>query len=459
MTIDLLPTFPTIYLATLPSLIVLFSVIIVSWIFLFIVSIKSYLRTPSIIRIRHHPIKQHSDHLPSVSSKMEYSNNLPLVSVIVPARNEQDDIERCVFSLLTQDYPNFEVIVVNDSSTDNTLEIVRKIKNREIRQSGGGKSPHKHSPHADRLNVITVTEKPEKWTGKAWASEQGYSHSTGNILLFTDADTCYMNKDTIYEAVAYMQNQALDVLTGVGLIELRDFWSKVTMPLWNHFSILLGANTGAMNNPKSKTAYLVGGFFLIRRKVLEEIGTFRSVKNAVPEDVKLGLLLKSRGYRVKIVRIDNGVSGLWSRDLRTLWEGIKRTFAPMKRWKILANLMAVFFMAFLPFLLLPYTFLSAITISYDQLSGLNSSSIQELQPQLVSYSFYLNLTSCLIIIISTAIKDIRKYRMTPVYSLLSLLGAGFIIISSVASMITIFLKHSIAWRGRTSHIASNKARP
>jgi hypothetical protein len=254
-----------------------------------------------------------------------------------------------------------------------------------------------------------------------------------------------------------MQNQALDVLTGIGFIELRDFWSKVAMPLWNHFSILLGANTGAMNNPKSKTAYLVGGFFLIRRKVLEDIGTFRSVKNAVPEDVELGLLLKSKSYSVKIVRIDYGVSGLWSRDLRTLWEGIKRTFAPIKRWKILTNLMAVFFMVFLPFLLLPYTFLSAIAVSNTQLSG--DSSIQELQLLLPSYSFYLNLTSCLIIIISTAIKDIRKYRMTPVYSLLSFLGAGFIIISSIASIISIFLKHSISWRGRKSHIANNKARP
>jgi chlorobactene glucosyltransferase len=459
MTLDLLPILPNVYPATLLSLIILFIVIIAAWIFLFTISIRSYLHTPSIIGKGHHLTKQCSDHLPSVSPTMECSNNLPLVSVIVPARNEQDNIERCLLSLLPQDYPNFEIIVVNDSSTDNTLKIIRKIKNSEIRQRGGDKSLYSDRLQTDRLKFITVTEKPEKWRGKTWASEQGYSHSTGNILLFTDADTYYMHKDTIYEAVSYMQNQTLDVLTGVGLIELRDFWSKVTMPLWNHFSILLGANTGAMNNPKSKTAYLVGGFFLIRRKVLEEIGTFRSVKDAVPEDVELGLLLKSTGYSVKIVRIDNGLSGLWSRDLRTLWEGIKRTFAPMKRWNIISSLITVFFMAFLPFLLLPYTFLSAIDVSNAQLSGLSGSSIQKLQLQLASYAFYLNLTSCLIIIISTGIKDIRKYRISPFYSLLSFLGAGFIIISYIASMISIFLKHSISWRGRTSHIANNKARP
>lgn len=440
---DLVLTSPDVYPVILSLLIILFIVIVVAWIFLFAISIRSYLHTPLIIRKRPHLTRQ------------QHSNNLPLVSVIVPARNEQDNIQRCLLSLLAQNYPSFEVIVVNDSSTDYTLEIVRKIKISPIKQREGGGGDK--SLDTDRLKIITVTEKPEKWTGKTWASEQGYSHSTGNILLFTDADTYYMRKDTIYEAVSYMQDQALDVLTGIGFIELRDFWSKVTMPLWNLFSILLGSNTGAMNNPKSKVAYLVGSFFLIRRQVLEEIGTFRSVKNAIQEDAELGLLLKSTGYSMKIVRIDNGVSGLWSRDLRTLWYGIKRTFAPMKRWRIFTNLMTVFFMAFLPFLLLPYTFLSAIALSNTQLSGENSIDGLQLL-QLASYSFYLNLISCLIVIISTALKDIKKHRITPIYSLLSFLGAGFIIISYIASILSIFLKQSIPWRGRTPHISNNKTR-
>jgi chlorobactene glucosyltransferase len=210
---DLVLTSPDVYPVILSLLIILFIVIIVTWIFLFTISIRSYLHTPLIIRKRHDLTKQHS-------------NNLPLVSVIVPARNEQGNIQRCLLSLLAQNYPSFEVIVVNDSSTDYTLEIVRKIKISPIKQREGDKSLD-----TDRLKIITVTEKPEKWTGKTWVSEQGYSHSTGNILLFTDADTYYMRKDIIYETVSYMQDQALDVLTGTGFIELRDFWSKVTIPL------------------------------------------------------------------------------------------------------------------------------------------------------------------------------------------------------------------------------------
>jgi chlorobactene glucosyltransferase len=399
-------------------LISLFTVIIFSWIFLFIISIKSYLQTPLIIRKKHYSTHRHSGHL-------------PFVSVIVPARNEQDNIERCLRSLLVQNYPHFEVIVVNDSSTDNTMEIVRDVKNRITNQIEEIKSSH-----TDRLKIITVAEKPEKWAGKTWASEQGYSHSTGDILLFTDADTYYMHKDTLYETISYMQNENIDVLTGVGFIELRDFWSKITMPLWNHFSILLGANTGEMNNPKSKVAYLVGGFFLIHKKVLEEVGTFGSVQNAIHEDAELGLLIKNAGYSIKIARIDNGVSALWSRDLQTLWYGIKRTFVPMK-WQIFASLITVFFMALLPFLLLPYNLLLAIDVSSGQLAWISDISKQGPQQQMTLLSFYLNLTSCIIIIISTAVKDIKKYRMTPTYSLLSFLGAGFIIISYIANIISL----------------------
>jgi fluoride ion exporter CrcB/FEX len=271
--------------------------------------------------------------------------------------------------------------------------------------------------------------------------------------------TDYKHKDTIYETVSYMQKENLDVLTGVGLIELRDFWSKITMPLWNHFSILLGANTGAMNNPKSKVAYLVGGFFLIHKKVLEKIGTFQCVRNAIHEDAELGLRAKNAGYKMRIVRIDNGVSGLWSRNLQTLWYGIKRTFGPMNKWKILANLIIVSFMALLPFLLLPYTLLLTITSS----SGLSHFWMMEIsnqQPhqQLTLLAFYLNLTSCLIIVISTAIKDMKKYRMTPAYSLLSFLGTGFIIVSYIVNIISLFSKQSISWKGRTSHITNDKVK-
>jgi len=444
MAIDLYLTSFDIKIVSFLFLSTVFAIINLSWMFLFVTSIRSYLHTPLITVKETHAIYHVSRHL-------------PFVSIIVPARNEQDNIERCVLSLLAQDYPSFEVIVVDDNSTDNTLRIVKDVKSRVKGLSEDSSS----SIH--RLKIITITEKPVKWTGKTWASEQGYLQSTGNVLLFTDADTYYMSKDTISQTVSYMQKENLDVLTGLPFIELRDFWSKVTMPLWNHFSILLGANTGAMNNPKSKVAYLMGSFFLIRRNLIEEVGTFRSVRNAIQEDRELGMRIKKAGYNMKIVRIDNAVSALWSRDLLTLWHGIGRTFAPMTKLQIFTSLIAVFFMAMLPFLLLPsalllgpYTGTSDLNLLFWMIDVSSTFQQQELE-QLTMLFLYLNVFSCLMIVIAVAAKDIKKYRITPVYSLLSFLGAGFIVISYIANIISLLSEQSISWRGRTSKITySNK---
>ena len=136
MTIDfLLMSFNAQHVSML-LLISLFTVIIFSWMFLFIISIKSYLQTPLIIRKKHYSTHHRSD-------------QLPFVSIIVPARNEQDNIERCLRSLLVQNYPHFEVIVVNDSSTDNTVEIVKDMKSRITNQI-----EEINSLHMDRLKII-----------------------------------------------------------------------------------------------------------------------------------------------------------------------------------------------------------------------------------------------------------------------------------------------------------------
>jgi chlorobactene glucosyltransferase len=418
-------------------LLTLLAIINISWIFLFFISIRSHLHTPKVTpRLGIFYSFKHKER-----NKSEIDVYQPFVSIIVPARNEQENIERCIISLLNQDYPNFEVIFVDDNSTDKTLEIVQGIKD-EIRESREG-----------MLKIISLTEKPDGWTGKTWASEEGYLHSIGNILLFTDADTFYMSGDVLSRTISYMQKQNLDVLTGSPLIELRDFWSKIAMPLWNHFSIFLGRNTGALNNPMSKVAYLVGGFFLIRKKVLKEVGTFRSVRGIIQEDAELGMRIKKAGFNIKIVRIDDMVSALWSRNLKTIWDGIARTFVSMNKWQIFASLLTVFFMTLLPFVLLPYTL--SLTVNTMTASGthwmINIFNIfQQLDAkQLSLFSLYLNIISCLMIVISTAIKDVKRYKMKPTYSLLCMLGAGLIVLSYIKSIVILFSRQSLPWRERT----------
>jgi cellulose synthase/poly-beta-1,6-N-acetylglucosamine synthase-like glycosyltransferase len=121
-----------------------FLVLIGAWIYLFVISIKSYFLTPSIYAKKYVASE-------SISTS---ESSYPFVSIIVPARNEQNNIERCLLSLLSQSYANFEVIVIDDNSTDNTLKIIKKIRN-EIRIG----------PLKDKFEIITLSEKPKGWSG------------------------------------------------------------------------------------------------------------------------------------------------------------------------------------------------------------------------------------------------------------------------------------------------------
>ena len=154
------------------------------------------------------------------------------------------------------------------------------------------------------LKIISLNDKPDNWTGKTWASQQGYLQSCGSILLFTDADTVYTNKDTILLTVSYMQEENLEVLTGIPYWELYDFWSRIVMPLWNLFSEVFGASISDVINPKSNVAYLMGSFFMIRRKVFEDVGTFQSVCGSIQEDKALRMRIKKAGYDINIVKVD-----------------------------------------------------------------------------------------------------------------------------------------------------------
>src|SRR5919205_521960 len=390
-----------------------FLILIGAWIYLFVISIRSYFLTPSIYAKKY-----------VVSESISTSeSSYPFVSIVVPARNEQNNIERCLLSLLSQSYPNFEIIVIDDNSTDDTLRIIKKIRN-EMR-TGTLK---------DRLEIITLSEKPKEWGGKTWACEQGYLRSRGDILLFTDADTYYNNKNILSLAVSYMKEECLDVLTGNPHTELPDFWSKVSMPLWNHFAIISGADTAAVNNPRSNMAYLVGSFFMIYRSILEKVEGFSGIRNAIHEDVALGMHIKRAGYNIKIVKLGVLVSALWSRDLPTLWHGIGRTLAPMSKFLMIINFLVIFFMALIPFLLLPYTV-----------------SIARAEHSFNLMLLILNVACCLIIIVGTACKNIKKYKISPLYSTLILIGAVLIIVAYIVNM-TSLLRPSkaklLSWRGR-----------
>ncbi|HLL60347.1 MAG TPA: glycosyltransferase [Candidatus Nitrosocosmicus sp.] len=366
--------------------------------------------------------------------------NLPFVSIIVPARNEENHIERCLLSLLSQEYPYFEIIAIDDSSTDGTLKIMHDIKDKTNKKKKIGLP-------TDKLKIISLKDKPENWTGKTWASQQGYLQSKGNVLLFTDADTNYVGRDVILQTVLYMQKHGLDVLTGVFSPEkLSNFWSKITIPLWDSVSVLFGVGSPDVNNPKSKIAYVMGSYFLIKRKVFVDIGTFKSVCQEIQEDKALGILIKKSGYKIKLVRLNEMMYTIWADDLITLWHGIGRTLAPLvmnNRFKVISNLFIILFASILPFALFPVT----LWIAFEELSFIPPYNI------LLNIYFYLpllNLIPCVLMFISFS-SGCKKYKIKSIYYIGSFVAAVFVIVAclyNIAPLLIFGKTKPISWQGR-----------
>jgi chlorobactene glucosyltransferase len=250
-------------------------------------------------------------------------------------------------SLLRQDYPNFEIVAVDDNSSDNTLAIMEDIKNKNNHKTIG--------LPVDKLKILSLKYKPDKWTGKTWASENGYLQSRGTVLLFADADTNYVSRDLIRKAVSYMQKENLDVLTGIPSSEkLNRFWSKIIMPAWDFIDILFKVGSADVNDSKSKVAYLMGAFFLIKRETFVKIGTFESVHDAIQEDKALGVLIKKGGYKMKLVALKEMAYTPCSEEVKAFWHGMGRTLAPLivkNKFKVILNLLVIFFACTLPFVI------------------------------------------------------------------------------------------------------------
>ncbi len=257
----------------------------------------------------------------------------PKVSIIIPARNEEEFIGKCLDSLIKQDYENYEIIVIDDSSNDATGEIISEYAKRD-----------------SKIIPVSARPKPEGWMGKNWACMEGYRKATGELLLFTDADTNH-SKNVLSLAVAHLISFNLDALSAIPKMLTFDFWTKITLPM---ISTFLHTRFSALNvnNPSKKTGYFFGSFFILRKKTYEEVGMHEGVKQEIIEDGALGKKVKESGYKMKMVRGDHLIDAVWARDKSTLWNALKRLMVPLylQNGKIAIGIFfAVLFLLFIPF--------------------------------------------------------------------------------------------------------------
>ena len=262
---------------------------------------------------------------------------LPFVSVLIPARNEEHNISNVLNSLLNQDYPDYEVIVLNDNSTDRTAEIIESIAS-------------KHS----KLKMLNGKPLIEGWTGKCYACKQLYEESKGEYILFTDADTIH-NSNSIRDSVTVALNRNADMLTLFPKTIMISFAEKIIMPmLW--FTMLMLLPFYFVNKKGfEKFSAGIGPFMLFKRKSYEKIGGHESVKNALVEDVWLARKIKENGLRLIIEDGLNLLSVRMYRNFKEIWEGFSKNifagfeFSSFKLFIVITIYVLLFFMPFLLF--------------------------------------------------------------------------------------------------------------
>lgn len=208
----------------------------------------------------------------------------PLVSVIVPARNEAHNIARCVTSILATSYPRLELIVVDDSSTDGTGEAA-------LRAAQGD----------SRARVVLNRPLPEGWFGKQWACTTGANTASGEILLFTDADTHHAS-DLVTRSVNAIHRTSADMFSIAGRQELGGFWEKLIQPqMFAILSMRYGGTESVNNSPLASEKIANGQCIFFTRSAYDSIGGHASVKTVVAEDLMLAQTVFSRGRKLVLM--------------------------------------------------------------------------------------------------------------------------------------------------------------
>jgi chlorobactene glucosyltransferase len=352
-------------------------------------------------------------------------SRFPKVSVILPARNEGRYIAGCLDSLLGQDYPNFEIIAINDSSTDETSEIMKAYAANDL-----------------RVMHIDASPKPEGWTGKNWACYQGFLRARGEFLMFTDADSKHLSS-TMSLAVGHLMSDNLEALTAVPRLICNDFWTKMTLPVLATF-LHTRFSPIRVNDPNTRTGYFFGSFFIITRSTYEAIGTHEGVKEELIEDGALGGKVKASKFKMKMVRGESHIDAVWARDLSTLWQGLRRFMIPVYyQNKVDAYMMAmaVFFILFAPFASLPYLPVASFAgnTSFQVLFGLQMSAIA-------------------LIMVTTAVQCRLAIFESPVYAFAAPLSGALISLSFMSAIADAKKKGAVSWRDR-KYIISKTQNP
>lgn len=298
--------------------------------------------------------------MPSVAdvSRPEWNRNPvspagnPRVSIIVPARNEEAEIENCLRSLLVLDYDNYEVIAVNDRSTDRTGEIMEEIaKSSYVRGAPLLADVARSGISATSLRVIRHTELPPRWLGKTHAMWTAASQATGDWLLFTDADVIF-KPDSLRRAMAYAEVEPADhVVLFPRMIMKRP--GEYMMIAFFQTMFMFGHRPWKVADPSTDDHMGVGAFNLVRRKVYQAVGTYEALRMEVLDDMKLGKVVKNSGFAQRNVFGGDLISIRWGHGAFGILNNLTKNFFAVlsfQSWRTLISAFGLVFINLGPFL-------------------------------------------------------------------------------------------------------------
>jgi len=260
----------------------------------------------------------------------------PRVSIIVPARNEEAHIAPALSTLLKLDYGNYEVIVINDRSTDRTGEVMNQIA---------------LTPEArERLKIIHITELPAGWLGKAHAMWTAANQANGEWLLFTDADVLF-RPEVLTRAVAYAETESADHLVLFPRMIMKSPGERMMIAFFQTLFVF-GHRPWKVADPKTKDHMGVGAFNLIRRRVYDAVGSYQALRFEVLDDMKLGKIVKNSGYAQRNVYGADLISLRWAHGAMGMVDNLtKNSFAILsfQWWRALLSAFALAFLNLMPF--------------------------------------------------------------------------------------------------------------
>jgi glycosyltransferase involved in cell wall biosynthesis len=274
--------------------------------------------------------------LPAWDRRPPTPNGEPRVSIIVPARNEEDDIRATLMQLLALDYSNYEIIAVNDRSTDNTGPIMDEV----VALDG-----------AARLKVIHVSELPRGWLGKTHAMWSAGKVATGDWLLFTDADVLF-KPDSLRRAIAYAEAERADHVVLFPRMIMKRPGEKMMIAFFQALFVF-GHRPWKVADPKARDHMGVGAFNMIRRSVYDAVGSYQALRMEVLDDMKLGKVVKNAGFAQRNVFGEDLISLRWAKGAFGIVDNLTKNFFAVLsfQWpRTIASIIGLGFLNLGPFL-------------------------------------------------------------------------------------------------------------